>query len=133
MPAVGLKGEPLAVSGRVRTLSDGEWIVSGPMYTGVRVSLGPTAVLETGKVQIVVVSHHHEPWDQGILTSVDIDPTTKKYLVLKSRIHYRAGFGPIARHTIACDGVGVTSSDNALFDYRNVRRPVYPLDRFDEG
>lgn len=131
MPAIGLKGQPLTIRGRVRTLSDGEWVVTGPMYTGVRVSVGPTAVLDTGNVQIVVVSHHHEPWDRGIFTRVGIDPATKKYLVLKSRIHYRAGFGPLARHTITCDGVGVTSSDNALFNYKNVRRPIYPLDRFD--
>jgi microcystin degradation protein MlrC len=133
MPAIGLVGQPLRVRGRVRTLSDGEWIVTGPMYTGVRVSVGPTAVLDAGNVQIVVISHHHEPWDQGIFTRVGIDPATKKVLVLKSRIHYRAGFGPLARHTISCDGAGVASSDNSLFDYVNVRRPIYPLDRFDEA
>ena len=57
------RGAPLEVTGRVRTLTDGEWIVRGPMYTGVTVTMGPTAVLDTGKVQIVVVSRHHEPWD----------------------------------------------------------------------
>jgi microcystin degradation protein MlrC len=132
MPSIGRAGEPLTVSGTVRVLSDGEWIVRGPMYSGVKVSMGPTAVLDTGKVQIVVVSRHHEPWDQGVFLSVGIDPRFKKYVVLKSRIHYRAGFQPIARHTITCDGVGVTTSDNAVFDFRRVRRPIFPLDRINE-
>jgi microcystin degradation protein MlrC len=79
-------------------------------------------------MQIVVTSRHHEPWDQGVFTSVGIDPRTKRYLVLKSRIHYRAGFAPLARATITCDGEGVTTSDNRLLRYENVRRPIFPLD-----
>ncbi len=129
MPAIGMRGEPLRITGRVRTLSDGEWIVRGPMYTGVTVQMGPTGVLDTGKVQIVVVSRHHEPWDQGVFTSVGIDPKTKRYLLLKSRIHYRAGFAPLARATITCDGEGVTTSDNARLRFERVRRPIFPLDR----
>ncbi len=128
MPSVGLSGTPLRLSGRVSALSDGSFTVEGPMYTGVRVSMGATAVLDTGKVEIVVVSRHHEPWDQGVFRSLGIEPAAKRYLVLKSRIHYRAGFAELARHTIPCDGSGVTTSDNGLLSYRNLRRPIYPLD-----
>ena len=129
MPSIGKRGEPLTVTGRVRTLSDGQWIVRGPMYTGVKVNMGPTAVLDTGKIEIVVVSRHHEPWDQGVFTSVGIDPRHKRYVLLKSRIHYRAGFAPLARATITCDGEGVTTSDNSLLRFEHVRRPAFPLDR----
>jgi microcystin degradation protein MlrC len=128
MPAIGRKGAPLAVSGVVRVISDGEFTVRGPMYTGVRTFLGHTAVLDTGDVEFVVVSRHHEPWDLGVFRSVGIEPTAKKYLLLKSRIHYRAGFLPIARHVVECAGEGVTSSDLGLFRFRKVRRPILPLD-----
>ena len=132
MPALGLAGAPLTVTGRVKVLSDGTWTVHGPMYTGVTVHMGPTAVLDTGRVEIVVVSRHHEPWDTGVFTSVGIQPARKRYLLLKSRIHYRAGFAPLAKATIPLDGEGVTTSDNRLLDYRNVRRPIFPLDRINE-
>jgi len=128
MPSVGLTGRPLEVSGRVRLLSDGEWVVRGPMYHGLAVSMGPTAVLDTGAMQIVIVSRHHEPWDLGVLTSVGIDPAWKRYVLLKSRIHYRAGFAAIARHTLTLDGDGVTTSDFSQLRYRKVRRPIHPLD-----
>ena len=128
MPSIGRSGEPLRLTGRVRSLSDGRWIVRGPMYTGVEVNTGPTAVFETGGMKIVVVSKHHEPWDQGIFTSVGIDPRACHYLLLKSRIHYRAGFAPLAKATITCDGVGVTTSDNSLLRFENLRRPIFPLD-----
>jgi microcystin degradation protein MlrC len=129
MPSIGSKGEPLEITGKVRTLSDGEWIVRGPMYTGVKVTMGPSAIFDTGKVQIVVTSRHHEPWDQGVFTSLGIDPKTKRFLLLKSRIHYRAGFAPLAAATITCDGDGVTTSDNDRLRFAKVRRPIYPLDR----
>ncbi len=132
MPSIDRAGEPLMVTGKVKVLTDGEWTVRGPMYNGLAVQMGPTAVLDTGKMQIVVVSRHHEPWDQGIFLSVGIDPAYKRYVLLKSRIHYRAGFAPIAKHTITLDGVGVTTSDNSLLDYQNVRRPIYPLDNINE-
>ena len=49
MPAMGLKGEPLRLRGRVRRITDGAFTVTGPMFTGVRLSLGRTAVLDTGR------------------------------------------------------------------------------------
>ena len=132
MPAIGLKGEPLTITGTVKALSDGKWIVRGPMYTGVPVNMGPTAVLDTGRMQIVIVSRHHEPWDRGIFTSVGIEPEYHRYILLKSRIHYRAGFGHIPKATVTLDGDGVTTSDNSKLDFVNVKRPIYPLDRIND-
>jgi microcystin degradation protein MlrC len=128
MPSIGRTGEPFHVQGRVVSLTDGSWTVEGPMYTGVRVSTGPTAVLDTGRMRIVVVSYHHEPWDTGIFSNNGIEPARCRYLLLKSRIHYRAGFGPLARATIPCDGYGVTTSRYDQLTYDNLRRPIYPLD-----
>ena len=59
---------------------------------------------------------------------LDIDPKAKRFLLLKSRIHYRAGFAPIAAATVTCDGDGVTTSNNDLLRFARVRRPIYPLD-----
>lgn len=133
MPSLKLKGKPLKVTGKVKTLTDGEWVVRGPMYTGYKVMMGPTAVLEVeGRMQIVVVSRHHEPWDTGVFRSVGIEPEHKKFLLLKSRIHYRAGFAPLAKATFTLDGEGVTTSDNSIIPYKNVRRPIYPLDKIND-
>ena len=128
MPSIGLRGEPIEISGRVRALTDGDFVVTAAMARGTVESMGQTAVLDTGKVQIVVCSRNSEPFDLGCFRSVGIEPTQKKFLILKSRIHYRAGFRAIARHELPCDGVGVTSSDNRLFEFKKVRRPIFPLD-----
>ena len=127
MPSLGLKAKPLRLKGKVKRLTDGEWIVRGPMYTGSRVTAGPTALFETGGVSIVVTSLHHEPWDAGIFTHIGIDPAHCKYILLKSRVHYRAGFRPYEKHRITLDGDGVTTSDNTLLTYEKLKRPVYPF------
>ncbi len=128
MPAIGMSGQPLRLSGRVRAITDGDFAITVPMGRGTIVSMGKTAVLDTGQAQIVVCSRHTEPFDPGCFRSVGIEPTSKRYLILKSRIHYRAGFRAISKHEIPCNGVGVTSSDNSLFAFKKVRRPIYPLD-----
>ena len=128
MPAIGRKGEPLRATGKVRALTDGEFAITVPMGRGTIESMGKSGVLEIGGVQVVVCSRHTEPFDPGCFRSVGIEPSRKRYLILKSRIHFRAGFGDVAKAEIPCDGVGVASSDNDLFAFRNVRRPIYPLD-----
>ena len=128
MPSIGECGRPFHVVGAVKVLTDGKWIVHGPMYHGVEVDMGPTALLDTGGMAIVVISYHHEPWDRGIFTSVGIQPEHHHYILLKSRIHYRAGFADLVRHTVTLDGSGVTTSENSKLDYQHLRRPIYPLD-----
>lgn len=128
MPAIGRRGEPLEVTGRVSAVTDGIFEVTVPMGRGTQTDMGPTAVLDVGSVRIVVCSRNVEPSDPGCFRSVGIEPTEQRYLILKSRIHYRAGFADISSKDIACNGVGVTSSDNSLFSFENVRRPIYPLD-----
>jgi microcystin degradation protein MlrC len=129
MPQINLRGRPLTVSGKVTRVTDGEFTVTGPMATGTRVRMGRTAVLDTGAMQIVVSEGRSEPFDLGVFTHCGIDPRRKKYVLIKSRQHFRAGFEPIARHIVLCDGDGVTSSDLGRFTYRNRRRPLYPFER----
>ena len=128
MPTIGRKGEPIEITGKVRAVTDGDFVITVPMGRGTTMSMGKTAVLDTGKVQVVVCSKHTEPYDLGVFRSVGIEPTAKRYLILKSRIHFRAGFEAIAKAELPCNGVGVTSSDNSLFTFEAVRRPIYPLD-----
>ncbi len=129
MPQIDLPGRPLTVTGKVTRITDGQFTVTGPMATGTRVRMGRTAVLDTGAVQIVVSEGRSEPFDTGVFTHCGIDPRRKRYVLIKSRQHFRAGFEPIARHIVLCDGDGVTSSDLRLFTYRNRRRPLFPFER----
>jgi len=128
MPSLGLKGAPRSVRGRVKTLSDGLYQNEGPMAKGAKGDMGLSGVLDTGKVEIAVISRHTEPYDIAPFRLLGIDPAKKRYLMLKSRVHWRAGLGPLARATVECAGTGVCTSDYAQLEFRRVRRPIYPLD-----
>ena len=130
MPQINLPGKPLTVTGKVTRVTDGEFTVTGPMATGMRIRMGRTAVLDTGPMQIVISERRSEPFDLGVFTHCGIDPRKKRYVLIKSRQHFRAGFEPIARHIVMCDGDGCTSSDLELFTYKNRRRPLYPFESF---
>ncbi|MEO8157347.1 MAG: M81 family metallopeptidase [Betaproteobacteria bacterium] len=128
MPSIRRKGEPLLLSGTVRNITDGEYTITGPQFTGMRCFMGRTVVLDTGAAQVVISERNQEPWDRGVLESVGIDPTRQRYLLLKSRMYFRPVFLPIAKGMVFCDAPGVSSSDWTEFEYRKLRRPIYPLD-----
>jgi microcystin degradation protein MlrC len=128
MPALGLKGKPLAVTGTVKRISDGLYKNEGPMAKGELMDMGASAVLDTGKVEIAVISRHTEPYDMGSFRALGLEPAKKKYLMLKSRVHWRAGLGPLAKAVIECAGEGVCTSDYSQLRFNRVRRPAYPLD-----
>ncbi|WP_366553039.1 M81 family metallopeptidase [Aquibaculum sediminis] len=128
MPSIPVDSKPLEVTGRVKTISEGRYRNKGPMYAGVAMDMGTAVVLDTGRVEIVIISRHVEPHDINVLLSLGIDPMQKRYIMLKSRIHWRAGLKHIARDIIECAGVGVCTSDYSQLNFTKVRRPIYPLD-----
>ena len=121
-------GAPLAVTGRVRTLSDGRFVHKGPMCRGLEGRLGTTAVLDVNDVKIILISHRWQTLDPEMIRFVGIDPAAEKLLVVKSSVHYRAAFEPIARAILEVDALGLSSSNLGRFPFAHVRRPIFPLD-----
>jgi microcystin degradation protein MlrC len=120
------EGQAARVTGNVRRVlrplrNEGPWRAGTGRH-------GSSAVLDTGKVEIAVISRLVEPHDIAAFRVLGIEPENKRYLMLKSRVHWRAGLGPIARAVIECAGEGVCTSDYSTLNFRRVRRPVFPLD-----
>jgi len=128
MPALQIGSRPLTVKGKVRTVSAGYYKATGGLTPGLQVFMGNTAVLDTGRVQIVLLSRHIEPTAQEMFRVLGIDPTVKRFVAIKSRVHWRADVGKLAREIVECGGVGVCTSNYGQLTFRNVRRPIYPLD-----
>ena len=128
MPALREQSRPLELTGRVKLLSEGRYKATVAMSRGLTMNMGKTAVLSVGSVDIVVVSRHVEPFDPGCMRSLGIEPTDRRFLMLKSRIHYRVGFMPLVKAVVECAGRGVCTSDYSEITFEHVRRPIYPLD-----
>jgi microcystin degradation protein MlrC len=128
MPAIARENPPLTVNAKVKTISDGRYRNRGPMARGVPMEMGPSVMIDTGTQEIALISRHVEPSDLNCLLALGIDPSQKRYLMLKSRIHWRAGLGKAAKAVVDCAGLGVCTSDYGEIEFKKVRRPIFPLD-----
>ena len=133
MDALEKQSHPIKLTGEVKAIFNGKFKAKVAMARGLTVNMGTTAILSVGSVDIIIVSRHVEPTDPECFRSLGIEPTEKKYLMLKSRIHYRVGFRDIAKEVIECAGVGVCTSDYDQINFQSVRRPIFPLDQTIEG
>jgi len=123
-----LHGEPLDLKGRVKTLSEGKYIVKGPMGTGSEADMGAAAVLDIGGNDVIVTTKRLQPLDLTLYRSLGIEPTDKRFIVVKSSVHFRAAHEPIAKEIIELDTPGLTSPRLAGFGFKRIRRPIFPLD-----
>jgi microcystin degradation protein MlrC len=121
-------GAPLRVTASVRLLSDGAFINDGPMGKGVRRSMGATAVLRVGGIDVVTISNRLQTTDLQVFLSQGINPTRCTVLVVKSIQHFRAAYAPIAGDVVVVDSGALCSPDASRFKYTKLRRPVWPLD-----
>ena len=128
IPAIGRPAAPVLLRGVVGAVTDGQYVITGPTYTGQTACMGRSAVLDIGAAQLVITERTHEPWDLGVFESMGLDPRQARFVLVKSRMYCRPVFEPISQALVECASAGVTSSDFSLFPYERRRRPLYPLE-----
>jgi len=117
-------GAPLEVTAMVERLTDGRFTMTGPMAGGNLANLGPCALIVVEGVRVVVVSRKIQAYDQSILRHVGIEPADVPILGLKSSVHFRADFGPIAKRIIVAAAPGPVVADPATLPFKHVRPGV---------
>ncbi|CTQ47452.1 M81 family metallopeptidase [Roseibium aggregatum] len=127
----GVGGGPIQVTGTVIAVSDGSFVHEGPMYTGLPGWLGTCVCLRVQGIDILIVSENVQMFDQNIFRAVGIEPAEKSIVVVKSMQHFRGAFEPIAAKVLVTDAGGLCTPNVTARQYRNIRRPVFPLDAFD--
>lgn len=123
-----LHGEPVEIEGYVKLISDGIFVNKGQMRDGIREDQGKTAVVEGDGITIILTERKLPTWNLQQLRAVGVDPTDQKIIVAKSAVAFRAAFEPIASRIIEVDTPGLTGTNLKAFDYKRVRRPIFPLD-----
>jgi microcystin degradation protein MlrC len=124
----GIGGGPLELKARLLLKSDGAYIGSGSMLGGLHRSFGPTAVIEVSGIEILVTTVAAQILDLQQFRSFGIEPQARSVVALKSMQHFRADFEPIASRVIVCDSGALCTPRYRLLQYRNVPRPIFPLD-----
>jgi microcystin degradation protein MlrC len=122
-------GGPLAVEAELVSVSDGRFTGDGPMIDGLSGSFGPSGVLRVGGIEILVVTIARQILDLQQFRAFGVEPRRKAVVALRSMQHFRAAFEPIAGQVIVCDSGALCTPNYDRLPYRNVPRPIFPLDR----
>jgi microcystin degradation protein MlrC len=112
---------PLEGEFAIVQLGDGRFTCTGPMFRGFRMDLGPMAVLEKEGVRIVLASKKCQAADQEMFRHVGIEPRQQRILALKSSVHFRADFEPIAREVLIVAAPGPAKADPTQFTWSRLR------------
>jgi microcystin degradation protein MlrC len=128
----GPPGEtPIRARFSVAALGDGRFTGTGPFYRGARMDLGPMALLRLDDIHIAVASRKQQAADQAMFRHLGADPREFAVLALKSSVHFRADFGPLAARVLVVEAPGANIADPARLAFSKLRpgmrlRPARP-------
>ena len=94
---------------------------------GTPMSMGDCALVETGGIEVVLVSLRNQALGTDLFTQLGCDLGGKKIIVVKSSQHFYASYSKVAQKVIYVAAPGAVTSDLNAIPYRKIRRPKWPL------
>lgn len=96
----------------VEEIGDGKCQFDGPMMNGISVNVGPVVTLRHRNVKVVVSSVKSQMLDRNLFRLGGITPENENILVVKSSVHFRADFEPIASEILVAKAAGEMKADS---------------------
>jgi microcystin degradation protein MlrC len=118
---------PLSGEFTVERLGDGRFTCTGPMFNGFRMQLGDMALLRSKSapgVRIALASKKCQAADQEMFRHLGVEPRAERVLALKSSVHFRADFEPLAKEVLVVRAPGPALADPAEFKWTKLRKGV---------
>jgi microcystin degradation protein MlrC len=118
---------PLTAEFSVERLGNGRFTCTGPMFRGFHMNLGPMALLRSRSapgVRVALASRKCQAADQEMFRHLGVEPRTQRILALKSSVHFRADFEPIAKEVLVVKAPGPALADPAEFKWTKLRKGV---------
>jgi microcystin degradation protein MlrC len=117
---------PLRARVRVLALHDGSVALHGPMTAGMTMRLGPCARIEVDGVQVLLASAKAQMLDLDLFRFLGVEPAAMKLLVVKSSVHFRAAFAPVAAHILVAKAAGPMAADPGDLPWRHLAAGTAP-------
>lgn len=102
---------PVQREARVFAVHDGVLDLHGPMTAGQHVRLGPCARVDVDGVQVLLSSAKMQMLDLDLFRFLGVEPGRMRLLGLKSSVHFRAAFAPIAGAILVAKAPGPVAAD----------------------
>jgi len=121
-------GSTRTFTGKVDSLSAGNFVYTGGQWEGHHEHMGPTAVFTIGSIRILIMSRATYDWADEQLRTVGLEPTEQKFIVAKNPMNYRLAYGAIAKAMIVLDTPGPTPATLKHVRFKRLARPYFPAD-----
>lgn len=121
-------GTPLEVTGRVVRLGDGRFQYQGGIWSQTWSTMGPSAVLQVGSVQVLIMTHATYDWADEQYRSMQLNPGDAKFVVVKNPMNYRFNYAGTARGEFVLDTPGPTPATLRHTQFQQMQRPYFPAD-----
>jgi microcystin degradation protein MlrC len=120
----GFSDPPVRGRVKVLSLSDGVVPLHGPMMAGSTVHLGLSAGLQIDGIRVNVVSGQCQMLDLDLFRFLGVEPAAMKLLVVKSSVHFRAAFTPVASHILVAVAPGPMAADPSTLPWKHLPRGI---------
>ena len=119
-----LTDPPVEAEVTVKALSDGVVPLHGPMTAGSTVALGPSARVDVHGVQVLLASAKCQMLDLDLCRFLGVEPADMAVIVVKSSVHFRAAFAPVASHILVAKAPGPMAADPADLSWTKLPREI---------
>jgi len=112
---------PVETAAKVIALGDGRFKGTGPMWGGANFQLGNMALLDCSGVHVAIASRPMQAGDQSMFRHLGAEPSDYTVVVVKSSVHFRADFQPIAHDVWVAAAPGPVYADPGSLTFENLR------------
>jgi microcystin degradation protein MlrC len=117
-------GDPLDLRVTVRAVRQEH--TQDSMDDSAPVPLGPAACVDTGGVQLVLVSERRQVFAPNAFTGIGVDLQRAQVIAVKSSHHFYGKFAPLAAHVLYVDSPGALQLHFANIPYRKRTSKYWP-------
>ena len=119
---------PLSIEGRIECVTQGAIADEGGFSGEPTIEIGRTLCISIDNVRIVLTQRPIMGPQPSLYRKVNLEPFDAKIVSVKSGIGYFVTYGHVAKAMIRADCPGAVSPNVRHFDFKRIKRPMFPLD-----
>jgi microcystin degradation protein MlrC len=125
-------GKPVYIKGIIDKLTSEKYQIGRDNHfassIGNDVDMGRCALIKSNDVSIYITEKRTPPGDLEQLYHIGIDPTKFKIIAVKSAVAFRSSYTKLSKEIYDVNTGGVCDCNLKKIQYKNIIRPIYPLD-----
>jgi microcystin degradation protein MlrC len=120
-------GGPIEVQAQILWADYKTFTISGPLYTGVEIDVGASALIRIGGIMVSLISVQWSAIDLDCFSKFDLAPEQFDYVVLRSKTHFRHVYEPLCSAIVIIDTPDWGPAELSTLPYQYAPQESFPL------